>query len=157
MEKKMGKEENNDKKIGKGKEYNSDGSLKFEGIYLYDFRLNGREYIQGKLVYEGEYMYGKKWNGKGYDENGNINYELNNGNGKVKEYYESGKLEFEGQLVDGKKNGEGKEYNYDGKLIFSGEYLNGKQWNGKRMRYCKSFIDEEISECELINGMQKIC
>ena len=27
----------------------------------------------------------KKWNGKGYDENGNIIYELNNRNGKIKE------------------------------------------------------------------------
>ena len=27
----------------------------------------------------------KKWNVKGYDENGNIIYELNNRNGKIKE------------------------------------------------------------------------
>ena len=32
-------------------------------------------------------MYKKKWNGKGYDEKGNIIYELNNGTGKVKEYH----------------------------------------------------------------------
>ena len=29
-----------------------------------------------------------------------------------------------------KRNGKGKEY-FDGKLEFEGEYLNGKQWNGK--------------------------
>ena len=32
-------------------------------------------------------LYGEKWNGKGYDEDGNVIYELNNGNGKVREYY----------------------------------------------------------------------
>ena len=50
-----------------------------------------------------------KYNGKGYDGNGNIIYELKNGNGKVKEY----------------KKGE---------LIFEGEYLNGIKWNGKGHR-----------------------
>ena len=48
-------------------------------------------------------MFNRKWNGKGYDEEGNIIYELINGNGKVKEYY------------------------YDGQLIYEGEYLNGKR------------------------------
>ena len=66
-------------------------------------------------------------NGKGYDENGNIIYELINGNGKVKEYdIYDGKLIFEGEYLNGKRNGKGKEYD-DGKLIFEGEYLNGKR------------------------------
>ena len=59
------------------------------------------------LEFEGEYLFNKKWNGKGYDEEGNIIYELKNGNGKVKEYNDNGDLEFEG------------------------EYLNGIKWNGK--------------------------
>ena len=42
-----------------------------------------------------------------------------------------GKLEFEGEYLNGKRNGKGKEYNYEGKLLFEGEYLNGKRWNGK--------------------------
>ena len=46
------------------------------------------------MEYEGDYLDKKKWNGKGYDENGNIIYELING--KVKEYNDNGKLEFEG-------------------------------------------------------------
>ena len=41
---------------------------------------------------------------------------LKNGNGKVKEYNYKGKLEFEGEYLNGKRNGKGKEYNY--KLIF---------------------------------------
>ena len=48
-----------------------------------------------KLEYEGEFLYERKYNGKGYDNNnGNIIYELINGNGKVKEYFPIGGLEF---------------------------------------------------------------
>ena len=63
------------------------------------------------MEYEGEFLYHKKWNGKGYDENGNILYELINGTGKVKEYnVYTGKLQFEGEYLNGKRNGHGKEY-----------------------------------------------
>ena len=72
-------------------------------------------------------MCDNKYNGKGYDENGNIIYELKNGNGKVKEYYHN-KLIFEGEYLNGQRwNGKGKEYNYNGELEFEGEYLNGKK------------------------------
>ena len=47
----------------------------------------------------------KKWNGKGYDKNGNIIYELINGNGKVKEYNEYGNLTFERENINRKRNG----------------------------------------------------
>ena len=80
----------NGKRNGKGKEYYKD-KLKFEGEYLYGNKLKGKLYINEKLEYEGEYLYNKKWNGKGYDENGNIIYELINGNGKVKEEMEKEK------------------------------------------------------------------
>ena len=61
-------------------------------------------YINNNLEYEGEYIYDKKWNGKGYDENGNIIYELINGNSKVKEYNDfNGLLEFEGEYLNEKK------------------------------------------------------
>ena len=53
-------------------------------------------------------MYSKKLEGKGYDENGNIIYELKNGNGKIREYYSDGELEFEGEFLDGKKMEKGK-------------------------------------------------
>ena len=49
---------------------------------------------------------------------------------KVKEYYDNGKLDFEGEYLNGKRNGKGKEYYYNGQLEFEGEYLNGKKWNG---------------------------
>ena len=95
----------NGKRNGKGKEYYN-GKLFFEGEYLYGFRLKGKLYINEKLEYEGEFLYDKKWNGKGYDENGNIIYELINGNGKVKEYNAISKLIFGGEYL----NGKGKEY-----------------------------------------------
>ena len=65
-------------------------------------------------------------------------------NGKYKEYFDNGKLKFEGEYLNGKrwngkgydifcniefeiKNGKGniKEYNIYGNLVFEGEYLNG--------------------------------
>ena len=52
--------------------------------------------------------------------------------GKGKEYDRYGKLEFEGEYLNGKRwNGKGKEYDRYDKLRFEGEYLNGKRWNGK--------------------------
>jgi len=86
------------------------------------------------LEYEGEFRYNRKWNGKGYDTSGNIIYKLINGNGKIKEYYYDGNLEFEGEYLNGKRNGKGKEYGHNGKLRFEGEYLNDKR-NGKGKEY----------------------
>ena len=84
------------------------------------------------MEFEGEYRYDRKWNGKGYDENGNIIYELINGNGKVKEYNKyNDLLKFEGEYLNGNKNGKGKEYDISGKLIFEGEYLNDERTDGK--------------------------
>ena len=101
--------------------------MKFKGEYLKGKRNGkGKEYFfNGKLLFEGEYSNNKKWNGKGYDENGNIIYELINGNGKVKEYDYNGILIFEGEYLNGKRNGKAKEY-LDGKLISECEYLNGE-------------------------------
>ena len=123
--------------------------------------MKGKEYINEKLVYEGDYLYDKKWNGKGYDKNGNVIYELINGNGKIKEYEQyngnllfegNGNLLFEGEYVNGLRNGKGKEYNYDGKLAFEGEYLNNKKWNGKLN--CKFYTDlgKKEFEGEILNG-----
>ena len=123
----------NGQRNGKGKEYYNN-KLIFEGEYLYDYKIKGKLYINEKLEFEGEYLYNKKWNGKGYDENGNIIYELINGNGKVKEYYNDCQLRFEGEYLNGKKHGNVKEYFSEGKLSFEGEYLNGKR-NGKGKEY----------------------
>ena len=39
----------------------------------------------------------------------------------------NGKLKFEGEYLNGKRNGKGKEYDEDGQLIFEGKYLNGQR------------------------------
>ena len=114
----------NGKKYGKGKEYsklkNSNGEYfyLFDGEYLNNHKVRGKEYINGKLEYVGEYLYDKKFNGKGYDENGKVIYELNNGEGKVKEYNYNGNLLYEGKIKNILKNGKVKEYE-NNILIFS--------------------------------------
>ena len=162
-------------KHGIMKDYDNDNKLKFEGVYIYGFKIRGKEYINGRLEYEGEYYYNKKWNGKGYDEYGNIIYELINGNGKVKEYdskgilefngeylkgeksgkgiiyYSTGKILYEGNFLNDKKNGKGKEYNYKGKIEFDGEYRDGEKMNGKIKEYGFDDIKLEF-EGEYLNG-----
>ena len=132
----------------------------YEGEYINGKRNGkGKEYFRnGKLQFEGEFKNGKKWKGKGYDINGNFDYELIDGSGKMKEYNSNdilieeseylnnvkhgkgkvydevnGQLEFEGNYLNGRKNGFGKEY-HDGLLIFEGEYLNNKKF-GKGKKY----------------------
>ena len=137
---------------GKVKEYYK-GEIKFEGEYLYGHKRKGKEYIKGKLEYEGEYLFDRKWNGKGYDKNGNIIYEVINGNGTVKEYkeYDEGDiLVFEGEYLNGKRNGKGKEYDYKGRVMFEGEYLNGKRWNGKGLEY--NFVTGYHDNIKYLNG-----
>ena len=77
---------------GKGKEYNWNGKLIFEGEYLNGKRVGkGKEYdYDGKLIFEGEYLNDLKWNGKGYDPFNNIIYELKIGKGLIKEYNDDG-------------------------------------------------------------------
>jgi antitoxin component YwqK of YwqJK toxin-antitoxin module len=66
-----------------------------------------KEYIINDEIYifEGEYLKGKKISGKLYNNEGKILLELKEGKGK--EYYDNGNLQFEG------------------------EYINGKRWNGR--------------------------
>ena len=80
---------------GKGKEYDDfDGNLEYEGEYINGKRNGkGKEYYsKRRLKFEGEYLNGKRWEGKGYDTNNNVVYELKNGKGLVKEYYNSGQI-----------------------------------------------------------------
>ena len=108
----------NGKRNGKGKEYNTKGQLIFEGEYLYNSKKKGKAFIKGKLEFEGDYLFNKKFNGNGFDKNGNIIYQLKDGNGKVKEYNDKSKLIFKGEYLEGKRNVNGKEYNDDGYLIY---------------------------------------
>ena len=86
--------------------------------------------VMEKLRYEGKYLNGKLWNGKGYDNKGNLEYEIKNGKGHIKEYFdddEDDKLLFEGEYLNGERNGKGKEYYDNGNLKFEGEYLKGER------------------------------
>jgi len=52
---------------------------------LNNYRIKGKEYYKnGKLFFEGEYLFANRWNGKIYDYNGNVQFELNKGNGIIK-------------------------------------------------------------------------
>ena len=92
--------------------------------------------------------------GKEYYDDGKLKFEgeyLNGKrNGRCREYYDNGHLELEGQYLSGERNGKGKEYHYDGSLWFEGEYKNGKKRNGK------FYENDWISEFELINGNGEI-
>ena len=60
-----------------------------------------------------------------------MEFVIKDGKANIKEYYDNGKIKFEGQYFNGEINGKVKEYNYDnGQLEFEGKYLNGKRWNG---------------------------
>ena len=96
-------------------------------------------------------MKGKRWNGNGYNIKDNIEFEIKDGEGNIKEYNYYGKLEFEGEYKNGERNGQGKEYDiYYGKLVFEGEYKNGKRWTGKGKEYNND--GSLIYEGEYLNG-----
>ena len=124
----------------------------FDGEYLYDYRIKGKEYIKGILKFDGKYLYNKKYDGKGFDDNGKVIYELINGNGKVKEYNDNNILIFEGEYLNGLRNGKGKEYNYK-VLVFEGEYLNGRK-NGYGKEYF-NFLGKLKFEGFFLNDMKK--
>ena len=69
----------NNKITGKGKEYNSHNEMTFDGEYLYDYKIKGKEYYKGRLIYEGEYSFGKRSKGKEYDDGGKIRNKMPNG------------------------------------------------------------------------------
>ena len=144
----------NGKRNGRGKEYDYNGIFIFEGDYLYNYRRGGKAFAEGRLEYEGEYYFNSKWNGKGYDENGDIIYEINNGNGKVREYNGfKGQISFEGEILNGIRNGKGKKFDdLTGNLIFEGEYKDGKI-NGKGKEF-DVLTGRLIFEGEYLNGIR---
>ena len=84
----------------------------------------------------------------------------NNISGEGKEFDYNGKLIFEGEYLNGKRNGKGKEYCYSQlKFIsFEGEYKNDKKWNGKGYDSLNNMIYELkygkglVKEYNEING-----
>ena len=111
----------------------------FEGQYLYNYKIKGKDYIKGKLEYEGDYFYENKYNGKGYDENGNIIYELIDGCGTIIECFHDNLISYIGEYKDGIRNGKGKEYSQNGKIKFDSEYSNS---NKNRDEIYEKIIEE---------------
>ena len=98
----------NKKRNGKGKEYGEYCILIFEGEYINGKRNGkGKEYNYGKLLFEGEYLNGNRLNGNGYDNNNNRDNSIKEGKGLI------------------------KEYNINNNLILEEEYINGERYNGK--------------------------
>ena len=81
-------------------------------------------------------------------------FEIKNGKGKIKEYYDNGRLLFEGEYLNGLRNGKGKEYNIylnenkrNRKRKNQGnnnpgfeEYFNGKKIEKSKMKILKNII-----------------
>ena len=119
----------NGQRNGKGKE-KFKGELIFEGNYLNGKRNGfGIEYNFDGGKFIGEFKNGLKWEGTGYNKNGEIEYEIINGYGYIKEYY-NGILIYEGEYSKGKRNGNGKEFCFlTGKLKYEGVFINGKKFD----------------------------
>ena len=138
---------------GKGKEYNKDGELIYEGeIFQGEKYGKGKIYdIKNNLIIEGQFSYGKKNGlfktykkgvllkeidyskvepeGKQYDEQGKVIFEGTfdddgeKSTGNYKEYYEDGNLKLEGKLNNGDIEGNVKEY-YEMEKYYSKENIN---------------------------------
>ena len=150
----------NELKNGKGKEYYSNGQLKFEGEYLKGKRNGeGREYDHGGLIFEGTYINGiKNGIGKEFYSKGISLFNINNTYEHQKfmdkkDFYSKNQLKFYGLYKNGKKwsgiwfdifnnilyelkDGKGlvKEYNEHNSLLFDGQYDNGEK-NGIGKEY----------------------
>ncbi len=91
-----------------------------------------------------------------YNNNGDLEFKINEGNGKGKEYNYLGKQIFEGEYKNGKREGIGKEFN-DGIVIYEGKYKDGKrEGNGKEYnKYGKLIFEGEFSEGKKKEGNLK--
>ena len=141
---------------GRGKEYNKENFiLEYEGEYSNGLRHGkGKKYKKQKeLLFDGEFFEGKRWTGKAYDTINNNIYELKNGKGFIREYYDDNNLFYEnmlyeGDYLNGERHGKAKIYKKNAAyernyfLMFEGEFKNGKMWSGKRYNSDKEIIYE---------------
>ena len=135
---------------GRGKEYDKNGKLVFDGFFSKGLKLNiqpskemGKEFWEeydenGNLIRVCQ----KDNLGKNvglcyyYEKDNNVNriYIWENGseltyNGFFRFYNEYQKSWFEGYFVNGYRDGRGKEYDENGKLVFDGFYSKGLKLN----------------------------
>ena len=143
-----------------GKEYDDDNHLIYEGEYLNHKKWKGKfkEYSHlNFLMSEGEYINGKKWNEKGYDNKGNIIYEIKNGERNFEVKIKDSRFDSEKMRIIYEKNylikkgiKKGKEYNFFNQLLYEGEFLNGER-NGNGKEY-SDYDGTLIYEGEFFDG-----
>ena len=103
----------NGKRNGPGKQYYSDGKLKYEGDYL-----DGKWHGWGIYYYEDGDRYEGPW----------VNDQRDSSeSGKDGTYHFADGSIFIGKYRNDKRNGPGKQFYSDGKLQYEGEYLDGKR------------------------------
>lgn len=90
--------------------------------------------------------------GKEFYENGKVRYEgeWTNGewNGNGKQFDEDGKLRYEGGFQNNEWHGKGKNFDEDGKLVYDGEWKNGNI--GMRIKQIKThqnFVHKNYKKC----------
>jgi len=117
---------------GKGKKYNPNGKIEYEGDFINGkFEGNGKYIFDDGEYYEGQWKNGLR-SGKGihYYSNGNIKYEGHyyndkyEGNGK---YINEDGESYEGQWKNGFINGKGIYYYSNGNIMYEGDFINCKR------------------------------
>ena len=61
-----------------------------------------------------------------------MNIQMEKGMGKEKNFLKNGKIKYDGEYLDGKRNGIGKEYYKNGRIKYNGEFLNGQKIKNKK-------------------------
>ena len=158
----------------KGNIYTNKGILKEEIEYRYfsnntpfeELLWKGKIYNdRGIIEYEGTKLKQMLWTGIGYDPYGKKAFNIKNGKGIIRKYYETGELKINAEFLYGYVVGNGKEYykngnikykgifiyiagehilgkKYDetGKLLFSGKISNGEKYIEPIQSYIKTKI-----------------
>jgi hypothetical protein len=123
---------------GKAKIYNSDGLVKYDGIFKDSVLIDGvaREYYKdGSVLYQVNYKNNEKVKGSMYTMNKEIVYEGDFREGTIingiTESYVNHKLRYKGSIINEERSGAGKLYNVNNKLIFEGFWNNNEKIEGK--------------------------
>lgn len=145
---------------GKGKEYDAEGLVSYEGQFLDGLRSGeGKAYENGVLCYEGQFaddLY--QGRGKLYQD-GALHYEgdfeagLASGNGTA--YYKDGTTAYRGQFSEGLYEGTGTAYDAEGEPLYEGAFSQGL-YNGTGRLYLetKQWIDAEFQTGEPMGVVQ---
>lgn len=151
-------------KTGYGISYYSDGSKKYEGIWIDDNYSEGKLFNSDEtLVMEGIFNDGC-FIGIKYSNNGKKNYEGSMSlfdeiwirHGKGKSYFENGNFEFDGFWDTDEKHGYGVLYHFDGKIKYVGEFKDDKYFgHGAKYDICGllcsrgEWYNDELDDIEM--------